>query len=231
MGGAEKLNSRGLPGHRHTPSGQPLPGLPAHHRQQGRSGERRLDRAPPPGASRRPRRGVRAIGLSRLAGSATAAMRALIREFLVFTLAGEWRSSWRTGPRPAGDGRPAWRCSRCARPVRPGPSGLSCSARRSQPRARPSHPGTRARPATLGTIRGDYALDLTYNLVPGSAYLSPASGNQGLLPGARLPLFRCRPMTGTVPPGPHPVSVFNVISRSFVRRLVSHGEHAGVPRP
>jgi hypothetical protein len=49
--------------------------------------------------------------------------------------------SWRTGPRPAGDGRPASRCSRCARPVRPGPSGLSCPARRSQPRPRPSHPG------------------------------------------------------------------------------------------
>ena len=74
-------------------------------------------------------------------------------------------------------------------------------------------PRTRARSATLGTIRGDYALDVTYNLVPGSANLSPASGKSRSSSRSSFTPFRRRSVTGTVPPGPHPVSAFNVISR------------------
>ena len=114
------------------------------------------------------------------------------------------------------DVRPAWRClwlrPAVARYVR-GACGLSCPARWKPAMVSAVAPRTRARSATLGTIRGDYALDVTYNLVPGSAYLSPASGKSRSSSRSSFTPFRRRSVTGTVPPGPHPVSAFNVISR------------------
>jgi hypothetical protein len=115
--------------------------------------------------------------------------------------------------RPASDARPAWRCSRCARPV--GMFGelvaeLSCPLKASHGLGRRTR--TRARPAAPGTISGDCALESRATSCMAPAHLSQARGTSRSSSRISFTGPR-RPVNDTVPPRPHPVSAFNVISR------------------
>ena len=71
---------------------------------------------------------------------------------------------------------------------------------------------TRARPATPGTISGDYALESRTASWMAPTHLSQARGKSGSSSRSSFTVPR-RPVSDTVPPRPHPVSAFNLISR------------------
>ena len=89
---------------------------------------------------------------------------------------------------------------------------------------------TRARPATPGTISGDYALELRTASCMAPAHLSQARGRSRSSSRSSFTVPR-RPVNDRCHRGrgryPHSTSS----AGSFVRRLVCHGQHAGVPRP
>ena len=93
----------------------------------------------------------------------------------------------------------------------------------------PPHPGTglarRRRARSAVTMRWSQVRPRAWSRLTWSA-----GGNQDLLPGARSPFSRL-PVNDTVPPRPQPVSASEVISRSFVGRLVPHEQRAGVSGP
>ena len=88
----------------------------------------------------------------------------------------------------------------------------------------------RARPATPGTISGDYALELRTASCMAPAHLSQARGISRSSSRSSFTVPR-RPVNDRCHRGrtryPHSTSSAD----SFVRRLVCHGQHAGVPRP
>jgi len=70
----------------------------------------------------------------------------------------------------------------------------------------------RARPATPGTISGDYALEFRIASCMAPAHLSQARGTSRSSSRSSFTVPG-RPVTDTVRRRPHPVSAFNVISR------------------
>src|SRR6266849_6485611 len=89
--------------------------------------------------------------------------------------------------------------------------GVLAALAQRQPRPRPSH-RPRARPATPGTIRGDYELESSATSCMAPTHLSQARGKSRSSSRSSFTVPR-RPVNDTVPPRPHPVSAFNVISR------------------
>ena len=89
---------------------------------------------------------------------------------------------------------------------------------------------TGARPATPGTISDDYALELCTASCMAPAHLSQARGRSRSSFRSSFTVPR-RPVNHRCHRGgtryPHSTSSAD----SFVRRLVCHGQHAGVPRP